>query len=164
MYLKCIRSADMFHPVLHPRHKLAYFQHAGWAPDWITSVKKIVHDEFDHSYYFQDDVVVATGPEDHYDAASVKNMFNNLPAFHTVQYSTLNELTRYLTAMPEDMKNEDVLCWWYEHRHVYPNLHHMVLNYHTIPSEVSLLSSQTLNLQYLTDTADALRLAHLYIS
>jgi hAT family C-terminal dimerisation region len=41
--------------------------------------------------------------------------------------------------MPEDVKNEDVLHWWYEHKHVYPNLSRMALDYHTIPCKSLLL-------------------------
>jgi hypothetical protein len=130
---------ESFHPVLHPCHKLSYFQRAGWAPDWIATAKKIVRDEFDRSYRFRDDVVIATGSEDTNDAAASKNIFDNLPAFRTIQYGTLDELSRYLAAMPEDVKNEDILTWWYEHRNVYPNLHRMALDYHTVPSKFYLL-------------------------
>jgi hypothetical protein len=70
--------------VLHPCHKLSYFQRAGWAPDWIATAKKIVRDEFDRSYRFRDDVVIATGSEDTNDAAASKNIFDNLPAFRTI--------------------------------------------------------------------------------
>lgn len=35
--------------------------------------------------------------------------------------------------MPEDVKNEDVLKWWFERQHIYPNLSRMALDYHTIP-------------------------------
>jgi hypothetical protein len=53
--------------------------------------------------------------------------------FRTLQFGALDELARYLASMPEDVKNEDVLKWWYEHKHVYPNLHRMALDYHTVP-------------------------------
>ena len=36
--------------MLHPRHKLEYFKRAGWEDDWISTARKIVHDEFERSY------------------------------------------------------------------------------------------------------------------
>jgi hypothetical protein len=36
--------------VLHPRHKLKYFERAGWEADWITAAEEIVRAEFEHSY------------------------------------------------------------------------------------------------------------------
>ena len=41
-------------------------------------------------------------------------MFDNLPAFCTLQYGTANELSHYLSAMPEDVRNKNVLQWWYD--------------------------------------------------
>jgi hypothetical protein len=38
--------------VLHPHHKLTYFQHAGWMAKWIATAKKIVWDEFNCNYHF----------------------------------------------------------------------------------------------------------------
>ncbi|KDR70619.1 hypothetical protein GALMADRAFT_75845, partial [Galerina marginata CBS 339.88] len=38
------------YPVLHPRHKLRYFEKAGWQADWIDEAKSIVQTEFDRSY------------------------------------------------------------------------------------------------------------------
>ena len=107
------------------------------------TAKKLVCNEFDCSYRFRDDVVIATGPEDTTEAPSAKNMFDNLPAFCMLQYGTADELSRYLSAMPEDVRNEDVLQWWYEHKHVYPNLHRMALDYHTVPCKYCFLSVQT---------------------
>jgi hypothetical protein len=101
--------------------------------EWITTVKKIVWDKFDRNYRFQDEVILATGPADTNEVATAKNIFNNLPAFCTVTFGTLNKLSCYLSTMSEDMKNEDVLKWWYKHKHVYPNLSQMALDYHTIP-------------------------------
>jgi len=129
----------ILYPVLHPRHKLTYFQCAGWAPEWITAAKIIVCDEFDRSYHFRDDIAMAPGPDDTNDTPLAKNIFDNLSAFRTLQSGTLDELTSYLATMPEDVKNEDVLHWWYEHKHVYPNLSRMALDYHAIPCKSLLL-------------------------
>jgi hAT family C-terminal dimerisation region len=73
-----------------------------------------------------------------------KNIFNNLLAFHMLQSGTLNELTSYLATMLEDVINEDVLHWLYEHKHVYTNLSRMALNYYTIPCKSLLLFTCTM--------------------
>jgi hypothetical protein len=47
--------------VLHPRHKLKYFENAGWLPSWITAAKDIVRAEYEHTYAkasTQDEAVV----------------------------------------------------------------------------------------------------------
>ena len=44
----------MISSVLHPRHKLQYFQNAGWDKDWIETAHSIVCDEFDQTYAFMD--------------------------------------------------------------------------------------------------------------
>lgn len=47
-------SITNFFLVLHPRHKLKYFENAGWKKDWIDSARGIVRDEFDRTYAFMD--------------------------------------------------------------------------------------------------------------
>jgi hypothetical protein len=36
--------------VLHPRHKIQYFEHTGWQPDWIKTTEEIVRAKFEESY------------------------------------------------------------------------------------------------------------------
>lgn len=40
--------------VLHPRHKLQYFETAGWEREWIETAQALVRDEFDRTYAFMD--------------------------------------------------------------------------------------------------------------
>jgi hypothetical protein len=87
-----------------------------------VSEKKIVQDEFDHSYCFQDDIVSAIGQVETNEPLLIKNTFDNLTAFHTIAVASLDELTHYICMSPEDVKNEDVLRWWYEHKHVFFHL------------------------------------------
>jgi len=68
-----------------------------------------------------------------------KNIFDNLPAFNSLPTTDVDEISRYLNSGPEDVKNEDLLTWWYEHKHIYPHLYCMALDYHTIPSKSSLI-------------------------
>ncbi|KAF9538015.1 hypothetical protein CPC08DRAFT_609072, partial [Agrocybe pediades] len=36
--------------VLHPRHKLSYFKHAGWKVSWIQTAEDIVRAEYERTY------------------------------------------------------------------------------------------------------------------
>jgi hypothetical protein len=38
------------HPLVHPRHKLQYFQDVGWEDDWIATAERIVRDRFESGY------------------------------------------------------------------------------------------------------------------
>ena len=40
--------------VLHPCHTLQYFKEAHWPFEWIDTAKKIIRDEFECLYMFQD--------------------------------------------------------------------------------------------------------------
>ena len=44
----------IFLSVLHPRHKLQYFQRAHWDLEWVTAAEKILRDEFDRMYRFRE--------------------------------------------------------------------------------------------------------------
>ena len=124
-----------FYLVLHPRHKLNYFQRTGWPSEWIATAKKMVRDEYDNNYRFRGDMHIIPGPQDTKETLSAKNVFDNLPAFRPIEIGTFDELTWYIASEPEDVKNEDLLRWWVEHRHVYPHLTRMALDYHTVPCE-----------------------------
>jgi len=43
-----------------------------------------------------------------------------------------DELAMYLST-GHDLQVKDGLCWWYEHKHLYPNLSCMAMNYLSIP-------------------------------
>ena len=45
---------QVFFTVLHPRHKLQYFEKAGWEEGWIKTSRDIVRTEFDQTYAFMD--------------------------------------------------------------------------------------------------------------
>lgn len=45
---------QVFFIVLHPRHKLQYFEKAGWEDTWIKTSRDIVRTEFDQTYAFMD--------------------------------------------------------------------------------------------------------------
>ena len=48
------------------------------------------------------------------------------------------KLDKYLSTDPEHVT--DALAWWYEHKHVYPRLHWMALDYLSIPGKLEYLN------------------------
>jgi hypothetical protein len=65
-----------------------------------------------------------------------KNIFDNLPVLQPPKPAELcGELDRYLSTDPEHVA--DALAWWYEHKHIYPHLHRMALDYLSIPGMYS---------------------------
>jgi len=48
--------------VLHPHHKLHYFEKAGWEADWIRSAETILRDEYDRTYRFRETAATAEEP------------------------------------------------------------------------------------------------------
>jgi hypothetical protein len=48
-------SILIFLVVLHPRHKLQYFQKAHWKPEWVAAAEQILRDEFDRTYRFREE-------------------------------------------------------------------------------------------------------------
>src|SRR5277367_3162115 len=64
------------------------------------------------------------------------NILDNLPSLQAPRPAELRgELDRYLSTDPEHVT--DALAWWYEHKHVYPRLHRMALDYLSIPGTLS---------------------------
>ena len=67
-------------------------------------------------------------------SSSTENIFDDLPALSAPPKAELrDELDRYLSTDPEHVTN--AFEWWYERRSVYPRLHRMALDYHTIPGK-----------------------------
>ena len=60
-------------------------------------------------------------------------MFDNLPSISAPQHELRSELDRYLSTVTESVA--DPLLWWFEHRHVYPRLSRMALDYLSIPGK-----------------------------
>jgi hypothetical protein len=68
-----------------------------------------------------------------------KNIFNNLPSLQAPKPAELHgELDKYLSTDPKHVT--DTLAWWYEHKHVYPRLHRMALDYLLIPGKLEYLN------------------------
>ncbi len=62
------------------------------------------------------------------------NIFDNLPSLQAPRPAELHsKLDKYLGTDPEHVT--DALAWWYEHKHMYPHLHRMALDYLSIPGK-----------------------------
>jgi len=48
--------------VLHPQHKLEYFEKAGWEKAWVKRAEEIVRTEFERSYKYRGDIWAETTP------------------------------------------------------------------------------------------------------
>lgn len=122
--------------VLHPWHKLRYFEKAGWKPEWIATARGIIRTEFNHSYTT---TCPEGGEEDQRGDIKMSrnhaaNIFDNLPALSAPTTQELHdELDRYLSTDPEHVI--DVLMWWTERKLMYPHLSRMALDYLSIPGE-----------------------------
>jgi len=49
--------------VLHPKHKLQYFEQAGWEASWVKRAEELVRTEFERLYKYRDnDFLAPTNP------------------------------------------------------------------------------------------------------
>jgi hypothetical protein len=123
----------------------------GWEDDWIKAARDIVRAEFDRKYAILDVSEAPTSQKVHLfhvvflivhffpkeSSSGSKNIFDNLPALLAPKKSALrDDLDRFLSTDPEDVT--DALLWWYEHKHVYPHLYRMALDYLSIPGKFSI--------------------------
>ena len=143
---------QVFFTVLHPRHKLQYFEKAGWEEDWIKTSRDIVRTEFDQTYAFMDVEEQSEAPPPSVcmiyffpildgnffflqRSSSTNNIFDDLPALSAPRKADLrDELDCYLSTDPEHVT--DAIAWWYKKRYTYPRLHRMALDYLTIPGKL----------------------------
>jgi len=124
--------------VLHPRHKLTYFQTAQWSDEWIKTAEALVRAEFERSYNHatndsdSDIEIIDDAQAGSKNIKKSKNIFDNLPTLVTPEPSRASsELDRYLRLDIEDVDN--AIAWWHERRSLYPRLSRMALDYLTIP-------------------------------
>ena len=88
---------------MHPRHKLEYFQAAGWSQEWIDIAHQIVRDTFDISYA-NHDVPHGTADEDlDADHSEAELPVSNIVAFLLIvssRFCVARTLRIYLTDSP----------------------------------------------------------------
>ncbi|KAK2463722.1 hypothetical protein APHAL10511_004473 [Amanita phalloides] len=131
--------------VLHPWHKLAYFQKAQWLSAWIELAETLVRDEYECYTSIseaEDEVEEGEGEPDVGSMAACNkqkevNVFDQLPALAPLKPSDLrSELDQYLSSDIEDVT--DALSWWYKRRTTFPWLTRMALDYLSIPHKFCL--------------------------
>ena len=71
---------------------------------------------------------------------ALKNIFNSLPAYCTLNYANLDELSCCMHSEVEDVANENVLAWWNDHKCEFPRMYCIALNYLTAPSYTVIIS------------------------
>jgi hypothetical protein len=113
--------------VMHPGLKLKYFHEHAWLKDWVEVAKGLVRKEYHDNYEKELSSVEPTQPTKR---VSFGNISVAVPAHR-------NELDAYLSLPTQDFDEEKdpgvILKWWMEHRHIYPNLHRMALDYLSVP-------------------------------
>ena len=150
--------------MLNPRHKLRYFEKAGWTAAWISDARELVNEEFKSEYaayvppisapsakkrkrkvnviYFHIVLQALT----HLQAVYDDDKFS-LDKLSDVETTSLkNKLDAYLDAPCVD--TDDPLGWWSENRHIYPRLWRMARDYLTIPG-MSLLPNNSISVSNL---------------
>jgi hypothetical protein len=81
-----------------------------------------------------------------------KNMFDDLPTVAAPRDTDLrDELDRFLSTDPEHVKN--VLAWWFERQHIYPQLSRMALDYLSIPGVCYVLDLDITNIDIFIATS-----------
>lgn len=56
---QCMLTALWLSIVLHPGHKMRYFEDARWPAQWLKNAREMVREEYDDHYAFRD---VGDGP------------------------------------------------------------------------------------------------------
>ena len=137
-YYSLTNSSNVYHiaMVLHPGMKLECFRNQKWEEEWVEEAENLVREEYISSHEKAPDERNATPTEN----SDVDNN-NGFASFGNLSVTTCpceSEIQEYLSLPVENIKNP--LKWWEDNKHIYPNLHHMALDYISIPGK----SRQTL--------------------
>ena len=81
-------------------------------------------------------------------------MFDNLPDLAAVSSDHRDELERYLSTDPEDVR--DGILWWHDRRATFPRLSHMALDYLSI--QVIIYSDHSMSVRLLHNSFKRLQL------
>jgi hypothetical protein len=125
--------------VLHPDMTLEYFNNQKWEGEWINEAEALVQEEYVAKYKKKADEPNVAPMDD-----SSKNddgfvSFGNLSVTNCHHASEIQE---YFSLPVENVI--DLLKWWTDNKFVYLNLHHMALDYVSIPgkSDYSVLHKE----------------------
>lgn len=145
----------------------------GWEEDWITTARKIVHDEFEWTYanlkvdesepeepsmvrffilWFMEIWSESLSLKELPLNTKARNRFANLPSISISKSTTISDKLRwYLAAPPEEADNP--FAWWIKNRHQYPHLSRIALTYLSIPGEFRQYLLIWANILYLLATS-----------
>ena len=115
--------------VLHPGMKLEYFHNQKWEGEWIEQAETLVREEYTTKYEKAVDES-NTAPKNN------SNVDDGFASFGNLSVTTCpraSEIQEYLSLPVENV--QDPLKWWIANKYVYPNLHHMALDYLSIPGK-----------------------------
>ena len=73
---------------------------------------------------------------DEKEASSSKNIFDNLPTLRSPEAMELHDKLDFYLSTKRDLDVKDGLRWWHEHKHLYPRLYRMALDYLSIPGKL----------------------------
>ena len=66
------------------------------------------------------------------------NIFDDLPSLQPAEAMELRDDLEWFLSTEWDLNVKDSLRWWIEHKHVYPRLYKMALDYLSIPGKFFL--------------------------
>ncbi|KAF5362814.1 hypothetical protein D9757_014266 [Collybiopsis confluens] len=121
--------------VLHPQHKLHYFEQAHWDQAWIDESIDITRAAYapfkppdDHATFMAQSPPSPSSSPPTNSFISLMSKQSQLASFA----SDRDELDRYL--MDSCVPTENPLHWWLMNHKVYPNLAKLAVSVHTIPA------------------------------
>ena len=136
--------------VLHPKHKLKYFEKQNWDEDWIKTAEDIVREEFRRNYeeYIPPKLAKASQPSKKkvsihiviilfFVSRSFQSRNDDINDSESSSSSSeeeefIEELDRYLSS--GRIKGvKDPLKWWHDNQGSYPRLSRMAKDYLSIP-------------------------------
>jgi hypothetical protein len=115
--------------VLHPGMKLEYFHSQKWEEEWIMQAEDLVCKVYATNYEKKANNLNAAPAK-----VCIKKPDNGFTLFGDLSVAgspCMSKIQEYLSLSIENVK--DPLKWWMNNRFVYPNLHHMALEYLSIP-------------------------------
>jgi hAT family C-terminal dimerisation region len=109
---------------------LEYFRQHEWEAEWIEAAEDLVWAEFSRTYNNNPTEAAETQG----DSNAVGTTFADFGDISVAQAKTRaeKEIDKYLRAPVESVK--DPLCWWVQHRLIYPSLSRMALDYLSVPA------------------------------
>src|SRR6266852_9015358 len=119
---------------LHLGMKLEYFHNQKWKEEWIEEAESLVREAYVAGYEN-----MACGSNTTPMKTSKINDNGGFTSFGNLSITSASCASEIQAYLKHPVKNvKDPMKWWVDNQHVYLNLHHMALNYLSIPGKCSL--------------------------